>query len=146
MTACKPAANADMRLYRALSAGDLPAARLIKDVSEDNPFSLFNRGLCLFGLEEWERSLAELKRAERLLGNPPEPDISDRAEFIKALSLSEREKPTYLLPLDPENTADCARYALIRVRWLEALCLEALGRAGEAAPIKRFLSQYQIVT
>lgn len=137
----KTSANADMRLYRALSAGDLPAAWLIKNISVENPASLFNRGLCLFGLGEWERSLAELKRAEQLLGNPPEIDISERDVFIKSLSESER---LYLLPLDPESSADCARYALIRVKWLEALCLDNLGRNAEAALIKRFLSQYKI--
>lgn len=137
----KTSANADMRLYRALSAGDLPAAWLIKNISVENPASLFNRGLCLFGLGEWERSLAELKRAEQLLGNPPEIDISERDVFIKSLSENER---LYLLPLDPESSADCARYALIRVKWLEALCLDNLGRNAEAALIKRFLSQYKI--
>lgn len=136
-------ANADMRLYRALSAGDLPAALLIKNPSEENPASLFNRGLCLFRLEEWEKSLFELKRAERLLGSPPEIDVSEREAFIKALSFSKGER-THLLPLDPENAADCARYCLIRVRWIEALCLDKLGRNGEAAAIKRFLAQYQI--
>lgn len=137
----KTSTNADMRLYRAMSAGDLPAAWLIKNISKENPASLFNRGLCLFGLGEWEKSLAELKRAEQLLGSPSEIDISERTFFIKALSESER---LYLLPLDPESSADCARYALIRVRWLEALCLDNLGRNAEAAAIKRFLSQYKI--
>ena len=137
----KTSANADMRLYRALSVGDLPAAQLIKNITEENPASLFNRGLCLFRLEEWENSLAELKRAERMLGSPPEIDISERTFFIRALMKSEQP---YLLPLDPESSSDCARYALIRVRWLEVLCLVNLGRNGEAATIKRFLSQYQI--
>ncbi len=137
----KTSANADMRLYRALSVGDLPAAQLIKNITEENPASLFNRGLCLFRLEEWENSLAELKRAERMLGSPREIDISERTFFIKALMKSEQP---YLLPLDPEYSSDCARYALIRIRWLEVLCLVNLGRNGEAAPIKRFLSQYQI--
>ena len=135
-------ANTDMQLYRALSAGDLPAARLLSKNSDgENPASAFNRGLCLFLLEEWEASLAELRCAEQLLGNPPEYDISERTLFIRAIELSKHT--VYLLPLDPDSTC-CERYALIRVKWLAALCLVNLGRGGEAAPVKRFLSQYNI--
>lgn len=140
----KSAANADLQLYRALSAGDLPAAWIIsKRTYKENPASAFNRGLCLFRLGANEQSLAELKRAERLLGNPPELDISERNLFAKAIELS-KEQPLYLLPLDPESAEVCARYFLIRTKWLSAICLEELGRSGEAALIKRFLTQYNI--
>lgn len=137
------AASAGLQLYRALAAGDLPAARLVSKSSGDDPASAFNRGLCLFRLGETEQALTELKRAEQLLGNPPELDISERNLFIKAIELS-KEQPLYLLPLDPEAAEVCARYFLIRTKWLSAVCLEQLGRSGEAALIKRFLAQYNI--
>lgn len=144
-------ANADIQLYRALSVGDLPAAYLTsggiaqnKTYGGENPAAAFNRGLCLFLLEEYESALNELKRAEQLSGNPPEFDIADRKLFTKALELSERGQKTVLLPLDPDSAKSCARYVLIRAKWLTALCLKALGRDGEASVIKRFLSQYNI--
>ncbi len=143
--------NADLQLYRALAVGDLPAAQLINAAvgksqasGGGNPATAFNRGLCLFLLEEHEGALSELKRAEQLSGNPPELDISDKNLFIKALELSSREKKLFLLPLDPDSASGNMRYVLIRVKWLTALCLKALGREGEAAMIKRFLSQYNI--
>lgn len=136
--------SSDRQLYNALSAGDLPAAWLLsKGICGENAASVFNRGLCLFMLEEWEKALAELKRAEQLLGNPPELDISERELFIKAVGLSNSER-LCLLPLDPDNVKTCGRYALIRVKWLSAVCLEKLGRGGEALAVKRFLSQYNI--
>ena len=134
-------------LYHALSVGDLPAAWLIsKDIAEKTSYALaFNCGLCLFLLGEAERSLSDLKIAEKLLGSPPEFDISDRKLFIKSIELSENgSKPLYLLPLNPKSAAIQARYGLIRVRWLTAICLTALGRTQKAAPIIRFLSQYGI--
>ncbi len=141
--------NADMQLYRALAVGDLPAAQLISAAvgksqasGGGNPATAFNRGLCLFLLGEHEGALSELKRAEQLSGNPPEIDISDKDLFIKALEISNRE--LFLLPLDPDSASGNTRYVLIRVKWLTALCLKALGREGEAAMIKRFLSQYNI--
>lgn len=136
-----------IRLYNALSAGDLPLARLIAgDTAEkSNPASAFNQGLCLFLLEEWEKALNELKNAERLIGNPPEYEISERKLFIKAIDISEqRGSKTHLLPLDPDSVACRTRYGLIRIRWLTALCLINLGRNEEAAPVVRFLSQYNI--
>ncbi len=141
--------NADVQLYRALSVGDLPAAQILcsrigKAPGGNNPASSFNCGLCLFLLEEYESALFELKRAEQKLGNPPELDIADKNLFIKALELSPREQRLFLLPLDPGSVEVCMRYMLIRVKWLTAICLEALGREGEAAMIKRFLSQYNI--
>lgn len=142
-------ANADLQLYRALCVGDLPAARILcgftgKETGSDNPASAFNRGLCLFLLEEYESALSELNHAERQLGNPPELDISDKKLFTKAFELANREKKLCLLPLDPDSVNVCARYMLIRVKWLTALCLKALGREGEAAMIKRFLARYDI--
>ncbi len=143
--------NADLQLYRALAVGDLPAAQLISAAvgkcqasGGGNPATAFNRGLCLFLLGEHEGALSELKRAEQLSGNPPELDISEKNLFIKALELSSREKKLFLLPLDPDSANGNTRYVLIRVKWLAALCLKALGREGEAAMIKRFLSQYNI--
>lgn len=144
-------ANIDIQLYRALSAGDLPVAYLISGIIDknktyggENPVTAFNRGLCLFLLEEYESALSELKRAEQLSGNPPEFDISDKKLFAKALEISCRGQKNVLLPLDPDSAKSCARYVLIRVKWLTALCLKALGRDGEAMMIKRFLSQYNI--
>lgn len=134
----------DEPLYRALSRGDLPAAYLIsKDIKKkENPATAFNCGLCLFRLGEWEKALADLKNAEQALGNQPEYDVSERRLFLKAVAVSVNEIPT--LPLDPVAPQKCGRYALIRVRWLIALCLKALGRDSEAAPVERFLFQYDI--
>ncbi len=141
--------NADAQLYSALCAGDLPAAQILcssigKAPGGDNPASSFNRGLCLFLLKEYESALFELQSAERQLGSPPELDIADKNLFIKAIELSNREKELFLLPLDPGSVKVCMRYMLIRVKWLTAVCLKALGREGEASMIKRFLSQYNI--
>ncbi len=145
--------NADLQLYRALAVGDLPAAQLISSAvgkssgqapSGGNPATAFNCGLCLFLLGEHESALSHLKRAEQLSGNPPELDISDKNLFLKALEISSRERKLFLLPLDPDSSSGNTRYVLIRVKWLTALCLKALGREGEAAMIKRFLSQYNI--
>lgn len=143
--------NADIRLYRALAIDDLPAAYLVSasinktgTYSGDNPATAFNRGLCFFLLEEYETALAELKRAEQLAGNPPEVDISDKKLFTKAIETANREQRLSSLPLDPDQSKDCARYALIRIKQLTALCLKKLDRDGEAAMIKRFLSQYNI--
>ena len=146
--------NADMQLYRALSAGDLPGAYLIncsidkeKTCSIENPATAFNKGLCLFLLEEYEAALSELKHAEQLLGNPPEIDISEKKLFNKAVEISNNsnhEQGLAVKPFDPGSEKIYARYILIRTKWLTALCLKALGRDGEAAMLKRFLSQYNI--
>lgn len=134
----------DEPLYRALSRGDLPAAYLIlKDIKKnDNPATAFNCGLCLYRLDEWEKALAELKTAEQLLGNQPEYDIAEKKLFIKAVEVCCND--TALLPLDPYAPQKCGRYALLRTKWLTALCLLKLGRESEAAPVLRFLSQYEI--
>lgn len=134
----------DEPLYRALSRGDLPAAYLIsKDLKKkENPATAFNCGLCLFRLGEYEKALGALKEAEQGLGNPPEYDVSERKLFLKAIAVSDNGITT--LPLDPSAPQKCFRYALIRVRWLIALCLKALGRENEAAPVERFLTQYEI--
>lgn len=143
--------NEDIQLYYALSAGDLPGAYLIsgsidknKTCSIENPATAFNKGLCLFLLEEYEASLSELKHAEQLSGNPPEIDISERKLFNKAVEISNHEQSLAVKPLDPGSVNIYARYTLIRTKWLTALCLKALGRDSEAAMIKRFLSQYNI--
>ncbi len=126
-------AAADEPLYRALACGDLPAAYILsKDLKQkSNPATAFNCGLCLFRLGEWEKALAELKRAEQAFGN-----------LLKAFEVSGSAEA--FLPLDPGAPSRCGRYALIRTRWLIALCLFQLGRESEAAPIVRFLSQYNI--
>lgn len=143
--------NADSQLYRALANGDLPAAYLIscsidknKTCSIENPATVFNQGLCLFLLEEYEAALSELKHAEQLSGNPPEIDISERKLFNKAIEISNHEQNLYVKPLDPGSVNIYARYILIRTKWLTALCLKALGRDSEVSVIKRFLSQYNI--
>lgn len=136
--------SADGALYRALACGDLPAAYVIgKDIKEKTNYTTaFNCGLCFYLLEEWEKALTELKRAEQLLGNPPEYDISDRKLFSKALEVADSGQS--VLPLDPEAPSKCGRYALIRTRCLIVRCLKNLGRENEAAPVVRFLSQYNI--
>lgn len=143
--------NADISLYGALSVGDLPAAYLLGDFSShktyegDNAAAAFNRGLCLFLLEEYEGALSELKRAERLSNGAPELDSTARTLFLKALEKS--GKDLALKPLDPnaaEASKSFTRYVIIRTKWLSALCLKALGRNGECAMPARFLTQYNI--
>lgn len=138
---------AGSELYRALASGDLPSAWLIcKDIKESsNPASEFNCGLCFFLLEEWEKALDRLKNAEKLLGNPPEFDIADKKLLLKAIELKEKNGGgERLIPLDPDSSVSRSRCGLIQVRRLAALCLIKLERDGEAAPLIRFLSQYNI--
>ncbi len=137
----------DGSLYRVLALGDLPGAwLLVRPLLEPgrteclNAPTMFNCGLCLFQLEEYERALTLLKRAERLLGSTAGPDTAERRLFVQAVEATDAA----LLPLDPEWGPGLERYALIRVRWLTALCLLRLGREHEAAPILRFLAQYHI--
>ena len=69
-------ANVSNSLYRALATGDVPAAWLLtKPLLERSKMeklsasTAFNCGLCLFLLEEYERTLVPLKRAEQFLGS-----------------------------------------------------------------------------
>ena len=140
--------GADRPLYRALAIGDYPGAwllarPLLEPGREDclSASTAFNCGLCLFMLEEYERALMPLRRAERLLGSPAGLNVAERKGFLQAVSVS---KNTALLPLDPEGEEGMGRYCLIRVRWLTALCLVRLERKQEAAPVLRFLQQYHI--
>ena len=134
-------------LYAALVSGDLPAACLICQSADSSPenlevSALFNCGLCRFLLGECEKALDLLKQAEILLGNPVDFSIAQRQLFIKSL---ERADGCFaLLPLDKFVAENCARYVLIRVKWLAAICLEKLGRGYEAAALKNFLAQYNI--
>lgn len=139
----------DGDLYRALTSGDLPAAWLITKAFTARPetdktvyATAFNCGLCLYRLEEYEKALAELKRAEQLLGNPPDFDISEKKLLLQALALSGKEAA--LLPLDPDSCKSYERYGLLRVKWLMSLSLLQLGRQQEAASGIRFLRQYHI--
>ena len=136
-------------LYRALLAGDLPAAWLLarpmieKEKTASLSFSdAFNCGLCLYRLREYEKALAEFRRAEQSLGNPPDFSASEKKLFLQALSIMESSGA--LLPFEPDASKELDRYGLIRVRQLRALCLIRLGRSQEAAPLIRFLSQYPI--
>ena len=138
---------ADGSLYRALTIGDVPGAWLLaRPLLEPgrteclNTPTMFNCSLCLFRLEEYERALTLLKRAERLLGSAAGLDTAERKLFVQAVETTDAA----LLPLDPEWGPGLERYTLIRVRWLTALCLLRLGREQEAAPILRFLAQYHI--
>ena len=138
---------ADAPLYRALALGDLPGAWLLaRPLLEPgrteclNLFTVFNCSLCLFRLEEYERALTLLKRAERLLGSAAGLNTAERKLFVQAVETTDAA----LLPLDPEWGSEMERYALIRVRWLIALCLLRLGREQEAVPILHFLAQYHI--
>ena len=147
-TSSELSANVSNSLYRALATGDVPAAWLLtKPLLERSKMeklsasTAFNCGLCLFMLEEYERALMPLRRAERLLGSPAGLNVAERKGFLQAVSVS---KNTALLPLDPEGEEGMGRYCLIRVRWLTALCLVRLERKQEAAPVLRFLEQYHI--
>ncbi|MDE6867851.1 MAG: hypothetical protein K2J83_01755 [Clostridia bacterium] len=140
-------ADIDGALYSALAAGDLPAACLMcqsadKSLENLGVSALFNCGLCRFLLGEYEKSLDLLKKAEMLLGNPLDFDISQRQLFIKSLEASVGDLA--LLPLEKRYSENCARYALIRVKWLMAICIEKLGRGHEASALKNFLAQYNI--
>lgn len=135
-------------LYRALAAGDIPGAWLLsRPLLEPGRLeklaapTMFNCALCLFLAGEYERALGPLKRAEQSLGSPAGLDAAERKIFAQAVSTA---KDTVLRPLDPDGGAGMERYALIRVRWLTALCLLRLDRREEAAPILRYLAQYQI--
>ena len=137
----------DAPLYRALALGDLPGAWLLaRPLLEPgrteclNVFTAFNCSLCLFRLEEYERALTLLKRAERLFGSTAGLNTAERKLFVQAVETTDAA----LLPLDPEWGSEMERYAFIRVRWLTALCLLRLDRELEAAPILRYLAQYQI--
>lgn len=141
--------DADRSLYRALAAGDYPGAWLLaRPLLEPGRVdwlsapTAFNCGLCLFLLEEYERVMVPLKRAEQSLGSPAGLSAAERKGFLQAVEAS---RDTALLPLDPEGGEGMERYYLIRVRWLTALCLIRLDRRQEAAPVLRFLEQYHIV-
>lgn len=141
-------AGLDQALYQALAIRDLPAAWLLtKPVSERADFerlsapTAFNCGLCLYRLEEYEKALTALRRAEQAFGNAPELDIREKELFFQALKMSE---DVYLRPLNPETGKCLERYGLIKTRWLTALCLLQLNRPQEAAPAIRFLAQYHI--
>ena len=135
-------------LYQALALNDLPAAWLLaKSLLERANFerlpaaTAFNCGLCLCRLEEDEKALDSLKRAELLLGTPPDLDIRDKELFFRAAAA---DGQVFLRPLNPETGRGLERYFLVRTRWLSAFCLLRLGRGQEAAPAIRFLAQYHI--
>ena len=139
--------KADGPLYRALATGDIPSAwLLIRPLLEPGQTdrlttsTVFNCALFLFLVAEYERALGLLKRAEQSLGSPAGLDSAERKLFIQALFVSD----VALLPLDPDGGTGMERYTFIRVRWLTALCLLRLDRRQEAAPILRFLEQYNI--
>lgn len=146
--ATEPFAENDDLLHRALSAGDLPAAWLLTrpllERMKTNKLpaaTAFNCGLCLYRLEEFEKALSILKKAEQSLGVPPELDTPEKRLFLQAL---QKNPQVFLLPLDPKGGNGLERYSLIRVRWLTASCLLRLERRQEAASAIRFLAQYQI--
>lgn len=138
---------ADGSLYRALAVGDIPGAWLLSlpllkpgQMERRAAPTMFNCALCLFLVGEYERALGPLKCAEQSLGGSAELSSAERKLFVQALETSNAA----LLPLDPEGVAGMERYALIRVRWLTALCMLRLNRPEEAWPILRFLEQYGI--
>ena len=135
-------------LYQALALNDLPAAWLLaKSLLERANFerlpaaTAFNCGLCLYRLEEYEKALAGLRRAEQAFGAPPDLDIREKELFFRAVNA---EKDVFLRPLNPQAPDGLERYGLIRTKWLAALCLLRLDRPREAAPAIRFLAQYHI--
>ena len=94
-------------LYQALAVGDLPAAWLLTrpflEQGKNEKLSVstaFNCGLCLYQLGEYEKALAELKRAEQTLNTPPDIDMQEKKLFLHAI---ETGKQTVLLPLNPES-------------------------------------------
>ena len=136
-------APSDGGLYRALASGDLPAAWLITKAFTARPeadktvyATAFNCGLCLYRLEEYEKALAELKRAEQLLGNPPDFDISEKKLLLQALALSGKEAA--LLPLDPDSCKSYERYGLLRVKWLMSSAFYSLGANRRPLPASGF--------
>lgn len=146
-TAPDTSSAVDGPLYRALAVGDLPGAWLLaRPLLEPGQAerlaapAAFNCALCLFLIGEYERALGPLKRAEQSLSTSAGLDTAERKLFIQALSVSDAA----LLPVDPEGGAGMECHVLIRVRWLTALCLLRLDRQQEAAPILRYLAQYQI--
>ena len=146
-TASGASRAADGPLYRALAVGDVPGAwllaqPLLKPGQTEHLAAptVFNCALCLFLAGEYELALGPLKRAEHSLAGSAELDIAERKLFVQALGASDPA----LLPLDPEGIAGMECYALIRVRWLTALCLLQLGRKQEVKPIRRFLEKYHI--
>ena len=134
-------APSDGGLYRALASGDLPAAWLITKAFTARPeadktvyATAFNCGLCLYRLEEYEKALAELKRAEQLLGNPPDFDISEKKLLLQALALSGKEAA--LLPLDRAfSKTGCSSLTLpfILATWAVLLTAQTAG-IGPAEP------------
>lgn len=141
-------ADLDNGLYQALAVGDLPAAWLLArprleraDFEGLSAPTAFNCGLCLYRLEEHEKALAGLRRAEQAFGAPPDLDIREKELFLRAVKADET---VFLRPLNPQASDGLERYGLIRTRWLAALCLLRLGRPQEAAPAIRFLTQYHI--
>ena len=138
----------DSGLYQALAAGDLPGAWLLAkpcleriDFEGLSASTAFNCGLCLYRLEEYEKALAGLRRAEQAFGAPPDLDIREKELFFRAVNA---EKDVFLRPLNPQAPDGLERYGLIRTKWLAALCLLRLDRPREAAPAIRFLAQYHI--
>ena len=142
-------ADTGSALYQALALNDLPAAWLLaKPLLERANFERlpaatdFNCGLCLYRLEEYEKALDCLKRAELLLGTPPDLDAGEKELFLRAV---QADGQVFLRPLNPKAGRKLERYFLVRARWLSALCLHRLGRRQEAVPAVRFLAQYQIL-
>lgn len=141
-------AGTDKALYQALAVDDLPAAWLwVRPLLERADFerlsaaTAFNCGLCLYRLEEYERALDCLRRAEQQLNTLPDLDVRDRELFFRAVRA---DGQVSLRPLNPEADKGMERYFLIRTRWLTVLCLLRLERTQEAAPVIRFLEKYQI--
>lgn len=142
-------AGLDNALYQALALDDLPAAwLLVKPLVERADFerlasvTAFNCGLCLYRLEEYEKALAALRRAEQAFGAAPDLELRGKELFLRALKSAE---VAFLRPLNPEALKGLERYCLIRTRWLTVHCLLQLNRPREAAPAIRFLAQYQVV-
>lgn len=133
-------------LFAALAAGDVSSAFILTQAyekAEADAATVFNRALCLYLLDEWEKALRELNRAEIALTKPQEAQMQDKRLVKKALEVTGERFA--ILPLCGEVVGKSTSLALVRIKWLSVRCLKNLGRNQEAMPIVHWLeTQYGI--
>lgn len=135
-------------IYSALSAGDIVAAWVMSDGSkllEKCMATIFNHAVCLALMEEYDKALIDLKKAQLLLPSIIKSGKADRDKFKKAIMLCNAEQYA-LKPLSRLAVSD-AQYAEMRIKWLIALCCKRAGKSQEAVEIYRWLNErYGIAT